>query len=167
MKDGKRILKVTIKHLSDDLQHEQAEDSIGTFDNEAKSEYAIELREPCRGYRYEGYKFYNGPVGNYLGIEPDEIRKYIAQDFERMKSFNAGEWSYIGISAEAEVQLMTHGTIQRVTSGGLWGIESDSGDYLDEVGKEQLDELRTQLHAMGFSKRAIAKAFEDVKTRTL
>jgi hypothetical protein len=57
-------------------------------------------------------------------------------------------------------------TTQTIRSGGLWGIESDSGDdYLTEVENEQLDELKDELHAIGFSKRAVAAAFRDVKRR--
>ena len=159
----KRIHKVVIKHVMDDLQHENAEDSIGTFDNSAKSEYAIELDQPCHGYRYEGFKFYNGPVENYQSIEPDEIRKYVQQDYERMKSFNAGDWHYIGIRAEAEIQLSENGTFQTITSGGLWGVESDSGDYIKEIEQEELKDLRRKLEAIGFSKRAVTAAFRTVE----
>lgn len=162
MKNGKRILSVTILTKQDDYN---GEDSIGTFDNEAKSEYAIELTEYLHGYRYEGYKFYNGPVGNYLGIEPAEIRKYVQQDYERMKSYNAGEWNYVGVFARATVQATEHGPIQVVTSGGLWGVESDCHDYIAKVGQEQLAELHSQLKALGFSARAISVALKTAVTK--
>ena len=81
-----------------------------------------------------------------------------------MQALQAGDWYYMGIRAEAEVML-TGSLSQEVTSGGLWGVESDSGeDHLKEIESEQLAELKEQLRAIGFSARAIAKAFKTVKT---
>ena len=131
-----------------------------------------------RGYHVSGHEFryFNGPVENYEGETPEDIRKYVRQDFERMESYNAGDWSYIGIRAEAEVcierdiesnihrEINSLGPIQRITSGGLWGIESDSDrEHLAGIGNEELDELKTQLKALGFSSRAISQAFKSVK----
>lgn len=72
----------------------------------------------------------------------------------------------IGIVVEAEVKLTASRTdlFQRVTSGGLWGIDArcDDGGHLDEIAQEQLFELRGQLHAIGFSNREITAAFINV-----
>lgn len=109
------------------------------------------------------YRYFNPNAENYTG-EPDaDIRKYCLQDYERMRDLNRGEWCYIGIRAVADVNL-TGGTIQRIHSGGLWGIESDSDPSdIRSIEREQLDELRDQLHAIGFSKRAIAAAMRNVE----
>ena len=160
----KRILSIKVIQQTD--MHYNGEDSIGTFDMEAKSEYAIPLEhwEESHGYRYDGgFKFYNAPVHNYTGELPEDIRKYVQQDYASMRSYNAGEWDYIGISAQATIQLADSAPIQVITSGGLWGIESNAGDYLKEVGQEQLSELRAQLKAIGFSSRAISAAFKNIK----
>ena len=54
---------------------------------------------------------------------------------------------------------MGNGVIQRIQSGGLWGIESDSDKaYLKEIESEQLAELANELAACGFSKRSVSKA---------
>jgi len=160
-KSMKRIHQVTIITKQDDYN---GEDTIGTFDNEPKSEYAIELTEYLRGYRYEGYKFYNAPVENYKGLDAEEIRKYVQQDYERMQSYNAGEWDYVGVFARATMQLVENGPIQVLTSGGLWGVESDCEEYVNnEVAKDELADLRGQLHAIGFSQRVISAAFKNVK----
>lgn len=70
---------------------------------------------------------------------------------ERQRSFDAGNWSYVGIMAQAEI-VITRGQIRthhRIESAGLWGIESDSGkDYLDEVFKEECDQLRQDIEAI-------------------
>lgn len=91
------------------------------------------------------------------------MKENAKQDYARMESLNAGNWCYIGIRAQAEILLAKTGPFQTITSGGLWGTESDSDrDYLDSIGKEELSDLSTQLQALGFSKRAIASAFKNV-----
>lgn len=119
------------------------------------------------------YQYFN-PSFNYVDRfgkalpdnTPEEIRKYVRQDYERMERLNAGDWCYIGIRAYASVQLTKDGPLQEISSGGLWGIESDSDkDYLADVEKEKLSDLRTQLHALGFSQRAISAAFRDVERK--
>jgi len=116
------------------------------------------------------YRYFN-PSFNYVrkdgkpadGLTADEVRKYVRQDYDRMESLNAGDWCYIGIRAEAKVQV-TGDTVQRISSGGLWGIESDSDrSYFDEVQKDELANLKTELLALGFSTRAIATAFKNVE----
>ncbi len=117
--------------------------------------------------RGRDYRYFNPCAENYTGIDDAEIRKCCLQDFERMQDLDRGEWCFVGVRADAQI-LIPNGsqgssTIQTITSGGLWGIESDSGEYFKEVEKEQLDELRDQLHALGFSKRAISAAFRNVE----
>lgn len=114
------------------------------------------------------YRYFN-PSLSYVdkngralpGNTPEDIRKYTKQDYDRLESLYAGNWSFIGIDAKAEIVIGS--TCQTITSGGLWGIESDSGeDYLKEEEQNQLAELRTQLYELGFSKRAIAAAIKAV-----
>jgi hypothetical protein len=99
------------------------------------------------------------------------MRENAVKDYERMESLNRGNWCYIGIRAEAEIAISnephkrtnTTWTLQEISSGGLWGIESDSDkSYLAEIETEQLSELRSQLRALGFGTRAIATAFKNV-----
>lgn len=94
-------------------------------------------------------------------------------------------WENYGIRADAEILIPSNpqgdSVVQHITSGGLWGIE-DGCDcrarswygedhdtachtpaYIAEIEKEQLEELGEQLHAIGFSKRAISAAFKAVK----
>jgi hypothetical protein len=119
------------------------------------------------------FRYFNGPVENYKGESPEDIRKYIRQDYEHMESLNRGDWCFIGVRANAKVSIPSAtdagipghtSLVQNITSGGLWGIESDSGrEYIEEEEKNQLAELRDQLKALGFSSRAISKAFRDVQ----
>jgi hypothetical protein len=116
------------------------------------------------------YRYFNPNHENYKGCTDAEIRKYCRQDFDRMESLNAGNWCYIGIRAEARIIVnehiigpaASHGIAQTITSGGLYGIESDSGkEHLAETAQEELTSLKTELLALGFSKRAISTAFKS------
>jgi len=124
-----------------------------------------ELQEcDCNGGDMERnkYRYFNGNVENYTGNTPEDIRKYVRQDYERMERLNRGDWCYIGIRAEAKI--MIDNVCQKITSGGLWGVESDSSrEYFAEIEAEELYELRKQLTAAGFSKRAIATACKNIE----
>jgi len=126
------------------------------------------------GWSPRELRYFNPPVENYKGEPHADIVKYILQDYDRMESLNAGNWCFIGIRAECEVGVPTqytgqHDVIyteQTLTSGGLWGIESDSDDsYLKQTEDEQIDELRDVLKNFVLSKRAIATAFKNVERR--
>lgn len=102
----------------------------------------------------------------------ESMRSNARQDYARMESLSSGDWCYIGITAQAEVGIpsghSSNGgacyTVQRIHAGGLWGIESDSeASYLESEEKNQLADLKDQLRALGFSTRAISKAFKEVK----
>ena len=106
-------------------------------------------------------EFFN-TSGNYKGESLEDIRTYTIQDYKRMESLNAGDWSYIGIMAEAEI--IVNGVSQTVASGGLWGVESDSdASYFSEIEGEELSQLRTTLYELGFSKRSIATACKEIE----
>src|SRR5258708_7906010 len=83
------------------------------------------------------YRYFNPNYKNYEGLPEEDIRKYCRQDFDRMESLNSGQWCYIGIRAEACIATYDakgmQGTMQRITSGSLWGVESDSRSYIAEV----------------------------------
>ena len=185
MNKGKRILKVTLKRMID----EDPDTSwLGKYSDTRTSELSIDRAHdldcfantgaeeqedcPCIGdeWNRREYRYFN-PSFNYVDKSgralpentPEEVRKYVRQDYERMESLNRGDWSFIGIKAEAEVWNADTQVVQRIHSGGLWGIESDSGEgYIEEVEQEELSNLKDELKAYGFSARAISKAFENV-----
>jgi hypothetical protein len=110
------------------------------------------------------YQYFNPNVANYKGEKPEDVRKYARQDYERMEAYNNQQWCYIGIRAVAKVQTALGAPIQTLSSGGLWGIESDSdSSYFDSVAGEELSQLKGELKALGFSARAISSAFKNVK----
>ena len=69
-------------------------------------------------------------------------------DYRRMEGLNNGIWNFIGIKAKADIYFEENGVsqYQEITSGGLWGIESDSDkQYIEECEKEQIEDLKEQL----------------------
>jgi hypothetical protein len=105
---------------------------------------------------------YNYFVPYAGGEEPgtDDYKKYGLRDYARMEALSRGEWYFMGIIAKAKI-ITESGTVQTVRSGGLWGIESDSGDYIKEVEEEELASLRIELESFGFGKRAIDYAIKN------
>jgi hypothetical protein len=82
------------------------------------------------------------PDASYLDQEGFEDRR---QQYENQ------QFEFIGIRAEAEIVIA--GVCQTITSGGLWGIESDSTpEYLTEVEQEETEQLWAILQSLGFSK---------------
>lgn len=136
-----------------------------------------ETSDPCtcgeRGdmerneYRYFNPSFnYVDKTGKPKDLTPEQVREYVRQDYARIEALQHGDWSVIGIRAEAEILIPSGSAslVQEITSGGLWGIESDSGEsYFSEVEQDELADLRTQLSGIGFSKRAISAAIKNAK----
>ena len=66
---------------------------------------------------------------------------------DRFQQYQNGDFGFIGIRAEAEI--IVNGICQVITSGGLWGIESDSSrQYLSEVEQEEVDQLKAILGSL-------------------
>jgi hypothetical protein len=143
-----RILRVWTEHKPDespDLSY------LGEYTPSHGSEYIDRQDRGDMGrneYRY------------WIPTNPDSAE----QDYERMEAYNRGDWGCIGIIAKAEVQFSESSTIQTVRSGGLWGIESDSGkDYLESVENEELSQLADELKAIGCTDRQIKQAMKNVE----
>ena len=102
----------------------------------------------CREYLY--FVPYAG--GEAPGSEG--YKKYGIQDYRRMEGLSRGDWHFLGVIAEAVVSfpvstMMSDRRLERLTSGGLWGVESDSGDYIAEVARDQLGDLEGHLEVFG------------------
>jgi hypothetical protein len=146
-----RVAKITINHVVDeypDISH------LGHF-SDTPGRFAIELGDGSdRTYRYFNAK-------NVADMT--EAR----QNYERVQQFNSGALVYYGIIARAEI-LSLAGTddlgrlsevIRYVSSGGLWGIESDSDEkYIHGIEQERIAELRDILKKRGFSRNQFENA---------
>lgn len=81
-----------------------------------------------------------------LVLPDEEADQHV--DPEREDAYRDGDFTFVGVRAEAEVAI--GGIIQTLTSGGLWGIESDSGkEYVEEIAGEEWSELRKVLTDVG------------------
>ena len=79
-------------------------------------------------------------------LKPRE-RRELEQDYRRMEDYGNG-WVMVGVWAEADI--VVDGVIQKLRSGGLWGIESDSDQaYFNSVGQEEYNALKDILKEMG------------------
>lgn len=60
--------------------------------------------------------------------------EYRERSYNRAESFCRGDWAMLGITATARIGNMACGY------ASVWGIESDSGDYIDEIALEMAHE---------------------------
>lgn len=70
---------------------------------------------------------------------------------QRYNDWEDGVWNYIGVRAKASLYIPIGSNsfhILELESAGLWGIESDSGKYLDDVYQEQKAELKNELELL-------------------
>ncbi len=155
MKTKNQIESVRIEIVSD---ADADSSNLGTYSDQRNNEFAIERENAGRNE----YRWFNPNANNYASLPDAEIRKYCQQDYERAEALNDGQWHYVGVIAKAVVRSAS-GVSQTLRSGGLWGIESDSGkEYFAEIRAEQLSDLRTELLAFGFGPRAITHAFSTI-----
>jgi hypothetical protein len=72
---------------------------------------------------------------------------------ERLAEYEAGNFHFMGCQARAEVSYPIGQGCRRLeqfSSGGLWGIESDSErSFLQETEKEELADLKAHLERFG------------------
>ena len=80
---------------------------------------------------------------DYLFQDPD----YREQDQARLDAWRNDEWRFLGIRAKATIKI-PHGAnpdcwiVSELSSPGLWGIESDSGDpYFQDFYREEREIL--------------------------
>lgn len=116
-----------------------------------------ELPEQGREYRF---------FLPYAGGEPQGTEDYQHNgllDWKRMESYNNDQWSYHGVIAKASFSTRS-GLQHTVSSMGVWGVESDSGDYFDELAQEEMAGLKDELLDLGFSEQEIDAAFANVES---
>lgn len=90
-----------------------------------------DFREAVRIAKRDGWRAMED-VGR-TDLTPGQLAERAATaDFERLRRWCNDGWSYIGVVVTRE---------DTGEENSLWGIESDSGDYLDEVALELAREL--------------------------
>lgn len=139
-----RVSKITIKHMIDETP------DVSFMETTPEYHYG----EDGRDWQHVSEEEKRKVIEQYGSIW-NACVAYAEQDAERLAAFNRGDWNMIGIMAEAEV-LIPEDTIpgpswliQHITSGGLWGIESNSGEeYFAEVEKEEITQLKGHLKTL-------------------
>jgi hypothetical protein len=89
-------------------------------------------------------------AAGYVLPENFDEQQRIAE--ERMRAWENDEWEYIGVVAVARVWIpIGNGSycFHDFRSAGIWGIESDCKDYVEEQFAEQKAELSDQLKVLG------------------
>jgi hypothetical protein len=159
----KRIDKIKVHHLIDESPDTSY---LGEFSDRPETEYAIDQRERS-GEDNCVLQFFNPASAVDCKDEPaEDIRRYAEQEYQRMMALERGDWQYIGITAVAEVAASLDvgktWKLDKLTSGGLWGIESDSDQaYLQEIIDEEKRELRAYLLEYGFTAEEIDARMGD------
>lgn len=138
---SKEIRKIEVITLDDETPDTSF---LGEYSNQPGPD-AID-RKACGDWKRGEYQYFNPAMTGAETGNPESP----AQDYARFEAFNRGDWHFIGVKARAEVVIGD--TIQTITSGGLWGIESDSdADYVTSVKKDELSALVGILLSLGFS----------------
>lgn len=150
--NSKRIISVTITRMMDESQEAP---HLGV--------YSLHPGEPCKTIDRKAIGDWKpGEYPYFIAAHSPEDTgnpQSVEQDYKRMEALSNGAYHLVGIQAEAEITL-TGSTAQRLTSGGLWGVESDAGEpCMQTFEKEELDNLKEELLAVGFSEENIADAF--------
>ena len=118
-----------------DLSH------LGVYSDDGSAPGSIDRQE--RGDMGHGEYRYFAPANP----------EYAEADYARYEAYNRDDWQMVGLWAEAELIVgpgPKAGLAQTIRSGGLWGIESDSGrDFFEETAEEELARLRGQLRELG------------------
>ena len=104
---------------------------------------------------------------------PEQVENWIRQDTQRLREYGQ-YWCMYGCMAESVVSypISKQGDrrLETLTSGGLWGIESDSDEsYKTEVAKEQLEDLKSHLKQFNIkiskkAERLFNEALESMQT---
>jgi hypothetical protein len=150
----KRILSIKIKREID----EHPDTSwLGEYSNRrARFSFDRKILGDWDRNQFQYFNPYINPFDGKTQAEKKELALHARQDYERMESLNKGNWCFLHVRAEAEINI--NSVIETISSGGLGGIESDSGeDYLKEIEKEELTNLTEVLKELGFKESQISK----------
>ena len=102
--------------------------------------------EACRIALRDGWN--TAPYGVPGGTKRQRAARAAMADFERLRDWCSDRWHWCGV-----VVVLLDDEGEKLDRASLWGIESDAGQYLDEVAAELADEL-----AASAAEKATAKA---------
>jgi hypothetical protein len=74
---------------------------------------------------------------NYTGEPADDIARYLKEDQARYDAWMRGDWEYLGVCVDIRIKTATNWAVPSIVGrASIWGVESDSGAYLEELAKE-------------------------------
>lgn len=96
----------------------------------------------------------------YIGDDPTDVTgekqqaRFEEQQAEAQARYDAfgDSWNFVGVVAVAHISIPIGGgsfATYTLQSPGLWGVESDAGDYLETVYEDQKAELLSHLVKLG------------------
>lgn len=154
----KRIIKVIIKRMNDE---DGQADWLGKYSSTPGPEATTIDRQARADWKPGEYRYFIATMSGEETGNPESVE----QAYKRMEAGMNGGWHLMGVRAEAEA-VLTGSIVQKLTSGGLWGVESDTGDeYIKGVEAEELEALKGELLAVGFTDEEIKAAFEKVERK--
>ncbi|MBN8691228.1 MAG: hypothetical protein J0L72_10655 [Armatimonadetes bacterium] len=100
-------------------------------------------------------------VAEQFGSIWNACEHYAREDSERLQDFRAHNWWFESCRAEAEVRYETGDgcfRTERLTSAGLYGIESDSDQaYRRSVEQDELADLSSHLERFGVARSILTE----------
>jgi hypothetical protein len=157
---GHKPVEITIDEIGIEVRYDE-----NFYPDYLKSEYDEENKKIINSARYS-----NSDVDSEGW---DQVKKWIDEDHKRLEDFENNKWDANGVIATARVKYPIGGNnwrLEWLSSGGLWGVESDCGDdYMQEVVDGELERLKQHLEKFGvntsdFEKHA-KKAKEKIKEK--
>ena len=86
----------------------------------------------------------------YMNVSHELNEEYKARDAERLRAYYNDEWCMLGIVAKAWITLHYKGlAFQHEFNESVWGVESDSEEYIKTIIQEQVDILTHQAQLQG------------------
>ena len=96
-----------------------------------------DFAEACRIARRDGWgsEPYNVPGES----KRERAARAALADFDHLRRWCAGDWHYVGVVVRPNGACRVCGP-----SASLWGIESESFDYMDDVARDLIEELEAE-----------------------
>lgn len=82
-------------------------------------------------------------------LTAEEARTYAAQDKERLEAYYRDEWHMVFVGCEIFAETRTHWSQPALVGRAyLHGIASDSGEYINQVAKELVEEAKADMKTL-------------------
>lgn len=110
------------------------------------------LRTTLRGrHIVQSQRYSDSDIAKY-GLK--QVKQWIAEDHRRLAGLDRGEWGFVDLQLVAIGNLTVGqrdlGRVE-VLHSCVGGIESDCGEYLEELTSELAEEMVHELQDLGFS----------------